>query len=370
MKSISTGWIISLIASFYTLLISCNDHSPTQLDLDIPSYLTESEEILDSNNPTTIEGVELGRFLFYDKLVSRDNSMSCASCHIQALAFTDGKTRAIGIYGNELLFNSMTLTNVLFSNKLFWDGRGKSLEKQALAPVVNHLEMDQRLSITVRKLENTDLYPRLFQEAFGSTQITPKKIAYSLAQFERTLISFNSKYDQYLNDKAEFSELEKQGMDLFFTTPKPAAGIRGAGCVNCHVSGTFAGSSKNFDGFKNNGLNRVHYSQQQQGLQRLSHNSNDYGKFKVPTLRNVGVTSPYMHDGRFNSLDEVLGHYSDGINFSKSLDTLLMNMTNDTTSMDNGLILTSYEKKSIIAFLNTLTDEEFLNNSRFSSPFR
>lgn len=368
MRYLSKGLTINLIAFGSLILPGCNDESPKGLDSGLPAYLDNASYISYNINPVTQEGVELGRYLFYEKRLSKDNTMSCASCHIQELAFSDGKTKANGVNGNELLFNSMSLTNVAISGKLFWDGRGKSLELQALAPVVGHLEMDQRLSATVQKLENTTIYPRLFRKAFGNEKITPKRIAYAIAQFEKTLISFNSKYDQYLNNKTELTPLEHNGMNLFFTIPDPKKGIRGAGCVSCHLPVTFAGSTKNYEGFKNNGLNSIHYKKNRQGRQRLSHNNEDYGKFKVPTLRNIEVTGPYMHDGRFRTLEDVLNHYSDEIKSSSTLDSLIRVISNNITGSRPGLFLTVMEKKALIAFLKTLTDQDFLTNPVYSDP--
>lgn len=349
--------------------LACNRVDlPTQSAYNVVIPENIKQPIVPEGNPATLEGIALGRQLFYDKRLSRDNSISCSSCHIQKFAFTDQNKISIGIDSTELTFNSMSLTNVSLSSKLFWDGRGKSLEMQALAPVINHLEMDQRLSATIEKLQNTELYPRLFYKAFGEKTITSRKIAYAISQFERTLISFNSKYDSYIKKESELSEVEIDGMNLFFTTPNPTTGLRGGGCINCHLPQTFAGSRDNFNGFKNNGLNKVHYGIHSQGRQRLSHKNEDYGKFKVPSLRNIEVTFPYMHDGRFSTLEQVLDHYSENIVVSETTDSLLLTLTNDSSSKLIGLHFTPHEKKAIIAFLKTLTDNDFLENSDLADP--
>lgn len=355
--------IKNIIFFFILIVLGCSVPTPHELEVPEQAGIPKIPE----DNPTTLEGVELGRYLFYDKRLSRDNTIACGTCHIQKFAFTERRKRAMGIDSARISFNTMTLTNALLSTSLFWDGRGVSLEKQALAPVVNHHEMDLRLAAMVEKLEDTDMYPGLFKNAFKSTEITARKVAHAISQFERTLISFNSKYDSYLEGESELTKLETDGMNLFFTTPEPIIGIRGGGCVNCHLSYTFAGSASNFDGYRNNGLNKSHYKDQ--GRQRLTYENGDYGKFKVPTLRNIEVTSPYMHDGRFKSLVEVLDHYSENLVDSETLDSLFRGLTNDSSNREIGLRFTPQEKKAIVAFLKTLTDGEFLTNPNFSDPF-
>ena len=311
-----------------------------------------------NDNQTTRQGVYLGRMLFYEKRLSASNAISCSSCHQQAKAFTDGTVLSKGVDSVLPSRNSMSLTNLLWTRKFFWDGRASSLEEQAVFPLTNPHEMGQPLDISVRKLSETNEYPALFKLVFGDVNITPDRITKALAQFERTLISCNSKYDQYLKNTYRPTQEELNGMTLFMTGPDPERGIRGGNCVHCH------GGVKNYmELFHNNGLDSI---PKDAGIEALTGLSADRGRFKAPTLRNIALTAPYMHDGRFKTLNEVVDHYSDHIKESASLSTFIRGESNDKGG--TSLNLRSQEKKELIAFLNMLTDSTFINDPRFSDP--
>ncbi len=321
-----------------------------------------------ANNPLTEETVELGRRLFYDVRLSGNNQISCASCHIQRLGFSDGKTTAEGISGKPLAFNSMSLANLLWgAEHFFWDGRADSLEQQALMPIQNVDEMGQNLEALVLELQADDQYPRLFNAAYG--RISTVNIAKALASFERTLVSANSKYDQYLRGEVVLSKQEELGRKLFVAHPDVKTSLRGGNCIDCHSQFLTSGFKPLYDGFSNNGLDGE--KALSPGLQAVTKDPAHRGFFKVPSLRNIAVTAPYMHDGRFASLEAVLDHYNEGIQMSPTLSPLIMEANN----MERGhatqinLNLAAQEKAAIIAFLQTLTDPQFLNEEKFSNPF-
>ncbi|TKB43375.1 c-type cytochrome [Thalassotalea mangrovi] len=320
------------------------------------------------DNPYTYESVKLGRRLFYDPLLSGNNEISCASCHKQELAFTDGLPRAIGASKRALPFNSMSLSNLMWGPRhFFWNGRVASLEQQALLPIQHVDEMDQDLDELMEELKQDDRYPVLFRNAYG--RITPENTAKALASFQRSLISANSKYDKYLRGEISLSDQEEYGRKLFMAHPDTKVSLRGGNCIDCHSQFLTAGFATGFDGFSNNGLDDDEHLQD--GLYAFTGNDAHRGLFKVPTLRNIAVTAPYMHDGRFASLEQVLEHYNSGIKMSQTLSPLIIEADNrekvDIQSVS--LNLTETEMKAIIAFLHTLTDEDFLTNEDFSDPF-
>jgi cytochrome c peroxidase len=311
-----------------------------------------------ADNPTTIEGVYLGRMLFYEKKLSADNSISCGSCHQQRLAFTDGRKLSEGVGHALTTRNSMSLANLLWVRNFFWDGRAKSLEEQAVFPLTDAHEMGQSLAISADKLRETKPYPALFRNAFGTDSITEKNIVKAISQFERTLISADSKYDKYLAGKYQPTVEEMSGMALFMSAPVPEKNVRGANCEHCH------GGPKTFkELFHNNGLDSIAADA---GRADVTKEASDRGRFRVPSLRNIALTAPYMHDGRFATLDEVLDHYSDHIRQSETLSSFLTGISND--SGGKSLNLTKQEKTDIIAFLTMLTDSTLITNPAFSDP--
>ena len=335
--------------------------APTAYALTVPAGFPTPA--IPTDNPLTNEGVALGRRLFYEKALSSTGTMSCGSCHQQSKAFTDGLPLAVGVDGIANPRSTMSLTNVLWSTQLTWDGAFTTLETQALKPLENTIELHQPLATSVTKLQATTLYPPLFLAAFGTQTITPELTLKALAQFERTLISGSSRYDAYMATRTGLTTTELAGLQLYTTHIAPGA-VRGAECFHCHTQPLM---SSNYEGrFFNNGLDLTFTDPGRGGLTKLAV---DQGKFIAPTLRNIALTAPYMHDGRFKTLEEVLDHYSDHVQMaSPGLDNNLIQGINDPpfgTHMD----LTATEKKQVIAFLKTLTDSTFITDKRFSNPF-
>jgi cytochrome c peroxidase len=310
------------------------------------------------DNPTTQQGVYLGRYLFYETRLSANNTLSCGSCHEQSKAFTDGKSFSEGVDNVLTARSAMSLTNLLWSRKFFWDGRAASLEEQAIFPMTNPHEMGQPLDVSAKKLSETSFYPPLFKLVYGDETITGDRIIKAITQFERTLISANSRYDRYLRNAYQPTTEELKGMVLFNNAPDPEKGIRGANCAHCH------GGVKNYmELFHNNGLDSI---PKDAGIEALTGLAGDRGRFKAPTLRNIALTAPYMHDGRFKTLEEVVDHYSEHIVESPSLSTFIRGESNEIGG--KSLKLLPREKKEIIAFLNMLTDSTFVTNPAFSDP--
>ncbi|TWX47188.1 cytochrome-c peroxidase [Colwellia hornerae] len=320
------------------------------------------------NNPLTQESVLLGRRLFYDPLLSSNNQVSCATCHKQPLAFTDGLKTSVGVSGKPLAFNSMSLVNLMWGPKhFFWNGRSPSLEDQAIQPIEHLDEMSRNIEDLLVDLNNDDTYRDLFKRAFG--EVSAQGIAKALANFQRMLISSNSRYDQYIRGELTLSSIEEQGRKLFMAHPDTKVILRGGNCIDCHSQFLTGGFSTMFDGFSNNGLDDDQALQA--GLFTLTNNEAHRGLFKAPTLRNIAVTAPYMHDGRFTTLEDVLAHYNGGIKRSKTLSPLIIEADNIPKTQKNhiSLNLNDDEIIAIIAFLHTLTDKEFLTNPAFSNPF-
>ncbi|MGI4872579.1 MAG: cytochrome-c peroxidase [Janthinobacterium lividum] len=319
--------------------------------------------IASPDNPLTVEGVALGRMLFYEKALSSTGTMACASCHQQSKAFTDGLPLAVGVDGIANPRGTMSLVNLAWSKQFTWDGAFTTLEEQALKPIQNSVELHQSLTMGVAKLQATSTYPAKFLAAFGTKTITPDLTLKALSQFERTLISGNSRYDQYRIAPVGFTADERAGLFLYSNHIVP--GIRAAECFHCHSQPLMSSS---YDGkFFNNGLDLTFTDLGRGGVTGLAA---DNGKFIAPSLRNIALTAPYMHDGRFKTLEEVLDHYSDHVQMnSPGLDPNLVLGLNNPLFGTGHMDLTAAEKKQIIAFLNTLTDTDFVTNKNFSSPF-
>lgn len=330
---------------------------PSNYDLVLPGiieqYLPPMEIPID--NPLTTEGVELGRKLFYDTKLSADNTQSCASCHAPTSGFTDPDQFSTGIDGLQGNRNSMPIVNLGWAKKLFWDGRAESLEDQAFGPVVNPIEMHNTWTNAVSELQADNLYPELFNQAFGTTVIDSVMVSKAIAQFERTMISGNSPFDRYLrNEETGMTEQEElevyQGLALFMDETK-------GDCFHCHGDQYMPLWTDNL--FHNNGLDATFTDN---GLGLVTGNPNDNGKFKTPTLRNLKYTAPYMHDGRFNTLEEVVDHYSFGLQNSSTIDPLMKNVDN------GGVALSPVEKGLLIKFLESLSDESYITNPAFQAP--
>jgi cytochrome c peroxidase len=339
----------------------------TPYDLDIPSNLPPMD--IPADNPLTVEGVALGRYLFYDKRLSGDNGMSCGSCHSPSLSFTDGKAVPKGIDSIPGPRSTMPLINEGYNHYYFWDGRAATLEDQILQPVRNIIEMHETWPNAMSELQADPAYPTLFQRAFGTDQIDSLLVAKAIAQFVRTLISGNSPFDKFQRGEGIISPDAQVGYALFQqeggapgqTIPvagsTPVIGQGGADCFHCHApaAGLFTDEQ-----FHNNAIDTVFYDPGRFGV---TNDPDDLGKFKTPTLRNIMVTAPYMHDGRFATIDQVLDHYEDGGYASPTVDPFMK-----FTSPDMNLGLTPQKRQQVIAFLNSLTDEEFLTNPAFTDP--
>lgn len=366
-KSIYFLFIIVLIS------FSCTEEpieiTPVEeeFELNPPMYFGEFKQRIPADNPITKKGFELGRQLFYEKKLSGDNTISCGTCHQQSKSFTDGLAVSKGIDGITGEVSSMSLVNMLWMEKFTWNGIMPSLEVQSIEPIVNPIEMHSSFEEAITKLEN-DGYAPLFEEVFGSPDINEDRIAKALAQFQMNLISGNSKYDQYLRGEYQASSQEINGMQLFFTHPVPGQ-LRGANCGDCHLGPLTSGAIDGFSGFHNNGLDSN--ENLDAGLMEVTGKPEDKGRFKTPSLRNIALTAPYMHDGRFESLEEVLDHYNEDIRRSETLDILIKEGSNEPIDPNEPikLFLTDQEKEDLIAFLHMLTDEEFVTNPRFSDPF-
>ena len=333
-------------------------NTPTPYALEVPAYLPAP--IVDPENPMSVEGVELGRRIFYDaSILSTDGDMSCATCHKQELAFTDGLDRSLGVRRLAGTRSAMSLVNLAFNpNGFNWDGDAPRLWEQAIHPVEDMLELDNDWEEVLRKLREDADYPARFRAAFSignKEEITQELTVKALAQFERTIISSDSKFDRVVYQNTDFfTEKEQLGADSLFFVENLAPGVLHPGCGHCHNAPNFADNK-----FHNNGIEDVASLDDfpDLGLGGVTGNRFDNGKFRTPTLRNIALTAPYMHDGRFRTLEEVLDHYASG---GHGLENEDPNIT--------GFTLTERQKRALLAFLNTLTDESLLTDERFSAP--
>ncbi len=310
------------------------------------------------DNKLTVEGVKLGRMLFYEKALSGDGTQSCADCHRQEHAFSDTAQFSTGIAGMHGKRQAMAVFNTLWhENAFFWDGRAHLLRDQALMPIQDPLEMNETLENVVSKLAAMDLYTAQFQKAFGTDAINPERISLALEQFMNSIVSADSKYDRYLAGKTNLTPSEERGRVLFFAEYNPFFPQEsGADCAHCH-----AGLNFENDRFMNNGLDSG-TAITDIGYQNVSGSPADRGRFKVVSLRNVELTPPYMHDGRFRTLEEVVEHYNSAIRDSPTLDPAIRN------TMQTGLMLNAQDKQDLVAFLKTLTDHTFIVDPRYSNP--
>lgn len=340
------------------VFFSCSDDKdpmePTPYQLDIPAVLSLNfpDPIIPTDNPLTQEGVKLGKKLFFDPILSANGMQACADCHSPKLAFTDDRQFSIGIDGSIGTRNSMPIFNAAwnFGEKFFWDGRAFNLEHQAFGPVVNPIEMKNTWEHAVASLQNHPDYPDLFEAAFGTSSIDSNMVTKALAQFERTIISANSRFDKYLLEQINLTPAEFRGLNVFMAE-------EGGDCFHCH--GNPSNPLWTDNDFHNNGLDAVFTDL---GLAETTGNQFDEGKFKTPSLRNLVFTAPYMHDGRFETLDEVIDHYSSGVKISSTIDPLMQ------FSFQGGVQMTDDEKADLKAFLLALTDSSFIDNPAFQAP--
>lgn len=338
-----------LIIFFFLSFISCSDEvmQPLKKDevynLSFPSYFPEMT-FDTSGNPVTKNGVELGRKLFYEGRLSRNNIISCGFCHIQENAFTHhGHTVSHGVDDRIGIRNAPPIQNMAFLKRYMWDGVIHNLNEQPIIPITNEDEMDSSMPKVVSKLSSDPKYKKLFKAAYGDENITGERVLKALSQFMATMISADSKYDRMKQEKENFSSEEAQGMNLFQQK-----------CASCHSGELFTDES-----FRNTGM---YYNKQfkDAGRYRVTLDQNDWMKFRVPSLRNVEYTAPYMHDGRFYTLEAVLNFYSNNVEDNPNLDPQLKQ------NGHIGIAMNAQEKQFIIAFLKTLSDKNFISNPKFA----
>jgi cytochrome c peroxidase len=342
-SSKANSLILLLFVSF--LLVSCkkdseNDGNVIQMRFEVPSNFPPAVYQF-TDNEVTNQRFHLGRKLFYDPILSRDSTISCGSCHIQSGAFShlDHKV-SHGIDGLVGVRNSPVIFNMAWQTNFFWDGGVNHLELQPINPIQNPVEMDETMANVIAKLRMSEEYKNLFLNAYGSDSITSQLMLRAMAQFMAMMVSSNSKYDKYMRGESggTFTAQELSGLNVFRQK-----------CASCHTEPLFTDLE-----YRNNGLDSVFTDDPGRGL--ITGMPEDAGKFKVPSLRNVEVSFPYMHNGEIKTLQDVLDHYNTGIKNSTTLDPLLQ----------GGLSLSTQEKADLITFLKTLTDHTFLTDPKFS----
>ncbi|SER88045.1 cytochrome-c peroxidase [Pedobacter rhizosphaerae] len=345
------------IVSFFLagVIMSCKKEPVIPVSSEAVQYITLTAPEgfpaikINSDNPLSNQGVELGRLLFYDVRLSGNNKVSCASCHSQRLAFSDGVALTnAGVSGQNLERHSPALINLAWANGFFWDGGSKNLESQAFGPITNMHEMQQDLNELEFELKQVPEYVKRFSDIFKDG-VKATNVAKALAQFQLTLISSNSKYDKFKLGEISLNAQELRGLNLIHIK-----------CKSCHSGELFTDNA-----YHNNGIDDVYSDEHEgihQGRYRITHDPSDLGSFKTPTLRNVMLTAPYMHDGRFKNIDEVLEHYNSGLKKSSTVDPLLFQ-----NNKQLGVPISPKEKLDIKAFLMALTDNDFITNKKFSN---
>lgn len=334
--------IMCLLASMATAFTFIG--KPRPMAINIPGNFPQPVYDL-KVNPVTEEGFELGRKLFYERMLSRDSSVSCGSCHQQEAAFIQaGHDFSHGVGNTHGRRNPLPVFNALFYRTFFWDGGVHNLDMVPLNPIENKLEMDEHLDNVLKRLNESVLYRQYFKEAFSVDSISSKEFLQALSQFMAAMISANSRYDKYVrNEGGQLTAEELEGLDVFKQK-----------CTSCHATDLFTDGS-----YRNNGItNDFRFDK---GRQEITLNEADKGKFKVPTLRNIEYTDPYMHNGKFKTLEDVLDDYASGIKDNPSLDSVFRREDGPP-----GIELTDAEKKNIIAFLKTLSDTAFIRDRRFA----
>jgi cytochrome c peroxidase len=360
-------WIISIFSLIILVWIGCHDtidapigdltsipYHPETYQVHLPADFPMLEQ--SSDNLMTVEGITLGRKLFYDPILSIDSTISCSSCHQQHLSFTDGLDHSIGVAGKTNR-SSPSLINIgLDYHGLFWDGHASTLEEQSLLPIEDPIEMGNTWENVEQKLRTHSTYPADFRKAFGienTDEIDRHLAAKAISQFVRTIIAGeDSKYDRFIRGEIFLEENEYNGYLMFFNLDP---NLPDAQCGHCHNAPLIATND-----YFNNGLQEAATLEEipDKGRGLITGDAGDNGKFKAPTLRNILLTAPYMHDGRFQNIQEVLDHYASGGKNSPNKSSFMYNLN-----------LTESEKADIIAFLRTLTDTSVLSNPAFKSPF-
>tara|TARA_B100000902_G_scaffold399561_1_gene471013 strand:+ start:1470 stop:2540 length:1071 start_codon:yes stop_codon:yes gene_type:complete len=315
---------------------TCEYHITTPYLIDIPDYFPDL--IIPKDNPLTVEGVALGEKLFNDPILSADNTLACINCHQVINSFSDSRQYSIGIDGIPGFRNASALINLGWNTSFNWDGSATTLEDQAFEPIRNKIEMHNTWDNVENTLNQDQEYLNLFKSAFNIDYIDSLHVVKAISQFERTLISSNSKYDKFLRGEINLTPSEYNGYAIFNSEI--------GDCFHCHSTNLFTDNL-----FHNNGLDTEPFSDLGYGL--ITGSNSDLGKFRTPTLRNIEYTSPYMHDGRFQTLEEVIEHYNTGGVYSSTIDPLMK-------KLGTGLNLTNQQKLDLIAFLKTLSDVGYI----------
>ena len=316
---------------------SCEYYTVTEYNIDQPTGFPTPQ--IPIENPLTVEGVNLGKKLFNDPILSVDGTISCSSCHLKSSNFSDPNKTSIGFNGLQGTRNASVITNSLWSNSFNWDGSALTLESQAFEPITNPKEMNNTWQNVENTLNGNEEYRQLFMNAFNIDYIDSTHVVKAIAQFERSLISSNSKFDKFYRGEGSLNSSELNGYAIFNSEK--------GDCFHCHGTMLFTDNL-----FHNNGLDSEEPFVDN-GLGDITNNPGDNGKFKTPSLRNVEFSAPYMHDGRFSTLEEVISHYNDGGHYSSTVDPLMK-------KIGVGLQLTNQELNDLIAFLKTLSDENYI----------
>lgn len=368
MKLSSYTHTLIFIFGIAPIFHACKKDEAQEADIAVVEYddtayvLEYSSEFppppIPQDNELTVQGVKLGRMLFHEQALSADGSQSCASCHNQNTGFSDTAQFSIGVNGLPGHRQAMTIANLAWNtNGFFWDGRAPMLRDQALLPIQDELEMDETLDNVVSKLSAMPRYTDQFVRAFGSGEVTAERIGLAMEQFMNSIVSMNSKYDRYLAGSETLTESEERGRMLYFTEYNPFFPDQsGADCAHCH-----GGANLENDQYMNNGLD-ADADMEDFGHMDVTNNPEDKGKFKVVSLRNIALTPPYMHDGRFQTLEEVVAHYNEGIQSSSTVDPAIL------ATQETGLMLDEQEQADLVAFLHTLTDYSFQDVIEYSDP--
>ncbi len=340
------GLALCMVLLIISSAFAVKTFQPEPMVLEIPSNFPKPTYDF-ANNPLTKEGFELGRKLFYDGSLSRTGDISCGSCHQQYAAFIQADhDKSHGVDDQLGRRNALPIFNALFKKSFFWDGGVPKLDFVPVNPLENVVEMDMKLDSAILKLNTSAKYKSLFKSAFGVDKISSVEVLHAFAQFMGVMISANSRYDKNVRKEGEtLTAIELEGLRLFQ-----------AKCSSCHATDLFTDGS-----YRNNGISSDFSSDK--GRAEVTDNPADIGKFKVPSLRNVAFTGPYMHDGSYETLEQVLEHYNSGIKRSTTLDPLLVNKDGKP-----GISLNKEEQAKIIMFLHTLSDFDFLHDNRFSEP--
>ncbi len=342
--------IYLILFVFFSSLVACKkdaavftDVSPalTPYVFNIPAGLPPIH--IPADNPMSVEGVALGKKLFYDNILSGNGTMNCGSCHHQNYAFADTGRFSYGIDGIHGTRSAMPLFNVAYAQQFFWDGGAASLEDQVIGPIKNPIELHADLQTVISKLNADAYYSNAFKKVFGSSPITTSQLMKAIAQFERTILSGDSKFDLYLRGQATLTASEQRGLVLYTSET--------GDCFHCHS----VGSTMTDFAYKNNGLDSIPADS---GRYRITLNNADIGKFKTPSLRNIALTAPYMHDGRFRTLEDVVNFYNTGFHKPLSADPLIIKRKYNQ--------LSAQDVADIVALLKTFTDNSLATNSNYS----